>query len=220
MQIEKKEALRYMGYRGQEMDIGLQKLLDACIDEVKAVSRESFTYEIFDIERRKEGLYLKGSTLTLAGEDIKAHLLKAEKCAVMAVTLGLETDKRIALYSKTDLTKGLIFDACATTAVESLCDDVQEEIEAKAKDMGLEITTRFSPGYGDFSINIQKEIAGALKTYEKIGLGVNENSLMVPRKSVTAIIGMQKESCIAEGHKCINCEDKKCIYREDINKDE
>lgn len=217
MYIDKKEALRYMGYRGQEMDNALQNLLDICIDEVKTVSKESFTYEIFDIERSSEGLYIKGTTLLLRGKDIERHLSKAEKCAVMAVTLGLETDRSIAFYSRTDLTKGIIFDACAAAAVESLCDDVQYEIGTKTKAMGLEMTQRYSPGYGDFSIDVQKEITRVLKTYEKIGLGVNESSIMIPRKSVTAVIGMQKESCVTEGHKCINCKDKNCLYREDGN---
>lgn len=217
MYIDRKEALRYMGYRGQKMDPALHDLLDTCIEEVKAVSKESFTYGIFDMERVEEGLQLKGTTLLLHGKDIGRHLSKAEKCAVMAVTLGLETDRRIAFYSKTDLTKGLIFDACAAAAVESICDMVQEEIEAKAKAIGLQTTTRFSPGYGDFSIDIQKEIARVLKTYEKFGLGVNESSIMIPRKSVTAVIGMQKESCISREHKCINCEDKNCLYREDVD---
>ena len=220
MNIDKKEALRYMGYRGQEMDLVLQNLLDTCIEEVKAASKESFTYEIFDIERREDGLYLKGTTLTLRGEDIKQHLSKADKCAVMAVTLGLETDKLLAFYSRTDLTKGLIFDACAAAAVESLCDAVQEELEAKAKAIGLKITTRFSPGYGDFTIDVQRDIARVLKTYEKIGLGINESSIMIPRKSVTAVVGMQKESCSSKEHKCVNCEDKNCMYREDVDKNE
>lgn len=220
MHIDRNEALRYMGYRGQLMDGNMEKLLDACIDEVMDISKKSFTYEIFDIERTQEELCLKGTTLVLKGEDIAAHLAKAEKCAVMAVTLGLEIDKRIAFYSKTDLTKGLIFDACAAAAVESLCDMVQGEIEVEAENMGLEITARYSPGYGDLSIGIQKEIAKLLKTYERIGLSVNESSIMIPRKSVTAFIGMQREKCRKENHKCKNCRDKYCKFRKDADEDE
>ncbi len=220
MYIDRNEALRYMGYRGQPMDENMEKLLDACIDEVMDISKKSFTYEIFDIERTQEGLCLKGTTLVLKGEDIASHLAEAEKCAVMAVTLGLEIDKRIAFYSRTDLTKGLIFDACAAAAVESLCDTVQDEIEAKAGNMGLEITSRYSPGYGDLSIGIQREVAKVLKTYEKIGLSVNESSIMIPRKSVTAFIGMQREKCSKENHKCKNCGDKHCMFRKDVDEDE
>lgn len=220
MFIDRKEALRYMGYRGQRLDDEMEKLLDECINEVKDASKENFTYQIFDIERKEEGLYLKGTTLVLQGEDIRSHLSEAEKCAVMAVTLGLEVDKSIAFYSKTDLVKGLIYDACAAAAVESLCDAVQKKIETEAKSMGLEITSRYSPGYGDFSIEIQKELSKVLKTYERVGLSVNESSIMIPRKSVTAVIGMQREKCGKESHKCKNCKDRYCMFRKEWDNDE
>ncbi|MGE5629464.1 MAG: vitamin B12 dependent-methionine synthase activation domain-containing protein [Caulobacteraceae bacterium] len=220
MYIDREEALRYMGYKGQKLDANVERLLDACIDEITEISKGSFTYEIFDIERVEEGLWLKGTTLILRGRDIDAHLSKSEKCAVMAVTLGLEIDRRIAFYSKTDLTRSLIFDACATAAVESLCDEVQVEIEAKAKAMSLEITSRYSPGYGDLPIDHQREIARVLKVYERIGLSVNESSIMIPRKSVTAVIGMQKDKCSTKNHDCRSCKDKNCIYRKGGNKNE
>lgn len=220
MHIDKKEALRYMGYRGQKRDEKLDRLLDDCISEVKDVSKESFTYEIFDIEEKEEGLHLLGTTLVLQGKAVGRHLRKSEKCAVMAATLGIEIDKRISYYSRTDLTRGMVLDACATAAVEALCDTVQEEIRIKAGELGLEITGRFSPGYGDFPIDIQRHIVRVLRTYERIGLSVNECSIMIPRKSVTAVIGMLKESCGIDGGKCAGCEDKYCAFRKDRDDNE
>ena len=216
MYIDREEVLRYMGYRGQNIDHTTEKLLNDCIDEVARVSKESFLYEIFDIERTVKGLCLKGTTLTLGGEDIGKHLANSEKCALMAVTLGLEVDKRISFYSKTDIAKALVFDACATAAVESLCDAVQEKIETAAKSMGFETTTRFSPGYGDFSIGIQKELAKVLKTYEGIGLSVNESSIMIPRKSVTAFIGLRREKSDKSGHSCESCDSGNCSFRKGV----
>jgi len=216
MYIDREEVLRYMGYRGQNIDHTTEKLLNDCIDEVARVSKESFLYEIFDIERAAEGLCLKGTTLTLAGEDIGRHLAGSEKCALMAVTLGLEVDKRINFYSKTDIAKALVFDACATAAVESLCDAVQEKIETAAKSMGFETTTRFSPGYGDFSIGIQKELAKVLKAYEGIGLSVSESSIMIPRKSVTAFIGLRREKSDKSGHSCESCDSGNCSFRKGV----
>jgi len=219
MYIDKKEVLRYMGYSGQSIDSNLLQLLDACISEVMNISKKSSVYEVFDIDRTGEELRMKGTTLALRGEDINKHLLKAEKCAVMAVTLGLEVDRRIACYSKTDLTKGLIFDACATSAVESLCDMVEGEIGSYAKSIGFEITARYSPGYGDFPLDVQKDIIKVLKTYERMGLCVNHSSIMIPRKSVTAFIGMQHGECGEKNHKCISCSNKHCVFRKDGNND-
>jgi hypothetical protein len=215
MYIDRREALRYMGYRGQKLDSETERLLEECIDEVLSLSKNSYVYDIFDIERSEEGMYLKGTKLFLKGEAIKGHLSKACKCAVMAVTLGLEVERRIALYTRTELTKGLVFDACAAAAVESLCELVQNEIKNKAESMGFDITARFSPGYGDFPIELQKEIINVLKAYERIGLSVNESSVMIPRKSVTAVIGLQQESCESQSSSCGCCEDIYCKYRKD-----
>lgn len=215
MYIDRKEALRYMGYRGQKLDHETERLLDECIEEILSISKNSYVYDVFDIERQEEGMYLKGTKLFLEGEAIREHLSKARECAVMAVTLGLEVERRIALYTKTELTKGLVFDACAAAAVESLCDLVQDEIKSKAEVMGLEITGRFSPGYGDFPIEMQKEIISVLKAYERIGLSVNESSVMIPRKSVTAVIGLQQESCGSQTSGCDCCKDINCRYRKD-----
>ena len=46
MYIDRNEALRYMGYRGQSMDDNMEKLLDTCIDEVMNLSKKSFVYKI------------------------------------------------------------------------------------------------------------------------------------------------------------------------------
>lgn len=219
MYIDKKEALRYMGYRGQKPDSGMEKLLDVCIAELCDIIKKGFVYDIYDIERTEEGLCLKGTTLVLHGEAIEAHLSRSGKCALLAVTLGLEVDKRVAFYSRMDLTKGLVFDACATAAVEALCDEAQGEIAAAAAAMELQATSRYSPGYGDFDIGIQSQLVKVLKAYERIGISVNESSIMIPRKSVTAIIGLQKEKCTSEGLKCKSCNDRYCLYRKDGNED-
>ncbi len=235
MNIDKKEVLRYLGYRGQKINAALEGLINECIEEVKTLSNPAFIYEICEIEDGEEGLWLKSTTLTLRGRDIRSNLAGAKKCALMAVTLGLEIDRHITLYSRTDVTRGLIFDACATAAIESCCDILQEEIRAEAEAMGFGITPRYSPGYGDFPIETQKEIVRVLGTYKKIGLCVNESSIMIPRKSVTAIIGMQSTGagtkgsntagcaaakceatdCDTESCKCGSCEDRNCLYRRD-----
>ena len=48
---------------------------------------------------------------------------------------------------------------------------------------------RFSPGYGDLSLEVQKEIFSLLDCPRKIGVSLGDSLLMTPSKSVTAIIG-------------------------------
>ena len=46
----------------------------------------------------------------------------------MAATLGLEIEREIRKLTYVNLTKGVIVDACATTAIEEVCDIVQDNI--------------------------------------------------------------------------------------------
>jgi hypothetical protein len=217
MVIDKNEVLRYLGYRGQNIDVNIESLLEECINELHMIYKEKNIYNIFNIERHDSHIILKDTTLSLDGEDIRNHLIHSEKCALMAATIGLEVDKRIALYSRVNLTKGIILDACASTAIEWLCDSLEEEIRGKAKNMGYKITSRFSPGYGDFPIEIQKDVVEVLKAYERIGLTVNESHIMIPRKSVTAVIGFQKVKSMEKNHKCSRCNQSNCLYRKSGN---
>jgi len=49
---------------------------------------------------------------------------------------------------------------------------------------------RFSPGYGDLSLENQKLFFKALEL-EKMGMKLTESLMMFPEKSVTAIAGVE-----------------------------
>ena len=97
-------------------------------------------------------------------------------------------ERSSALFKEGNYTLGLLLDAAATTAVEQVADQVNEVIDQKAKKQGYATTWRFSPGYGDWPLEIQPQLGKIIKT-EQIGLQVTDNFLLFPRKSVTAIIG-------------------------------
>lgn len=188
--IDKEEVLRYLRYGSRNVDMTTGEIIDECIEEILQTARTNFIYNIYEINMDKEVIFFKNSKFKIEGKDISHHLYNSEKCAIMAVTLGNEVDNRIRYYSKVDLTKSLIFDACATTAIEALCDRVESIIKKIAINNGYKTTTRYSPGYGDLSIEIQPKILNLLDTQRRIGLTATDTCILLPRKSVTAFIGM------------------------------
>ncbi|MCB2340092.1 vitamin B12 dependent-methionine synthase activation domain-containing protein [Clostridium estertheticum] len=215
MEIDKNEVLRYLGYKNQKIDKSMTNLIDECTREIIDISEASSVYEIFDIERKNDFLFLLGSTLVLKDKDIKDLLINSDKCVVMAATLGTAVDSRLAYYSRFDITKGVIMDACASTAIEYVCDELQDEIMKNAFKEDLYITTRYSPGYGDFAIDNGAEILNVLDAYKKIGLSITENSIMLPRKSVTALIGLSKTKNLKKRTGCASCKNVGCEFRKD-----
>jgi 5-methyltetrahydrofolate--homocysteine methyltransferase len=134
----------------------------------------------------------------------------------MAATLGTKIEREIRMAQVSDMTKTIILDCCASTAIEQVCDKVQEDIEAEVKASGGFITSRYSPGYGDMPIEQQKDFVALLDTHRKIGLTATKNNILTPRKSVTAVIGISKTMIKNTKRDCETCNFKdKCMYRKE-----
>lgn len=205
LKIDINDVLGYLGHKGQIVDETTNILIEQCIEEIRDGFQGKYVYQIYNIKYGKD-IELLNTPVKLTGESISSHLKGCTQCVLMAVTLGSHIDKMIMNYMVEHITKGIIFDACATAFVEVLCDFVEDEVKKEInKDQSL--TTRFSPGYGDLPIAMQPEILNVLDVYRKIGLSVNENFILIPRKSVTAIIGIG--SNIEEQNKRVGC--AKCI---------
>lgn len=215
LNIDIQEVLRYLGYKKNCEDRDLILEIELAILELKEIITERSIYKICALEKTEEKIILE-QNLNLNGKDIYAHLKESEKAVLMAVTLGTEVDKKINYYSKIDLKKAVIFDACTSAIIEAYCDKVEEKIREIAQSEGYYITSRYSPGYGDFSLEVQPKIIDFLQAYKKIGLSATENFILLPRKSVTAIIGF---TYLKENNKCKNCAGcnlQNCLYKRDV----
>ena len=105
---------------------------------------------------------------------------------LMAVTSGISIDKLIAKYSLLNPVASFYMDAIASAAIESYADYINEEICKN-----LNTTKRFSPGYADFPLEFQKSLLEYINAKETLGIELTKDLLMIPRKSITAVIGVK-----------------------------
>lgn len=203
IKIDKNEALRYLGYKSKDLDENTKKLLDESAAELKEICELKYVFRIFNLKKENNNINFENH-IKIKSDDLKELFKHCHKSAVMAATLGFETEKRIRYYSMTDLSKALVFDSLAAACIEGLCDACEAEIKEIAAKEGCSITFRYSPGYGDVSISHQGEILSALKTQKLIGLTVSDSSILIPRKSVTAFIGFDKSKNVYK-KSCLNC---------------
>ena len=111
----------------------------------------------------------------------------------MAATVGEEIETAVTRhFSEGNYAYSVLLDAAATTAVEQIADAMEKAIHPKAAAQGYTMRWRFSPGYGDWPLDQQPELIRVTKC-ETIGISLSESKMLVPRKSVTAIIGLYKE---------------------------
>ena len=214
IQIKKNEVLRYLGYKNQELDSITNRLIEESIREISNLIKEKHTYKIFDIKKSKGKIWIKDTNFSLGGNNIKDHLKDSDSIILMAVTLGNEIDRLIRYNEKISMTKEIILDACASAAIEEICDGVNDQLEALVSKEGKTLTSRFSPGYGDLAIDLQGRILDLLEAKKTIGLTVTSHNILIPRKSVTAILGIIDEKDKKEEVNCGNCnKSKDCSFR-------
>lgn len=217
--VSKNEILRYLGHSNQCVGEGLYNLIDECVNQIADIARYRYTYKVFDIKvgthEDMSCIELAGSCVRFTGNDIYEHLRDCRKCAVMAATLGIEVDNAIRNAQRSEMLRALVLDACAAEFIEKLCDTVEDEIRAEAVQEGYNVNFRFSPGYGDFPIEMQREIAVLIDMVRKTGITVTENSIMIPNKSVTAIIGFTKDISLKQNKtKCDICSMRhNCMFK-------
>ena len=209
--ISKAEASRYMGVKG-EPDSAVADLLDRAEKLVRGSVRPKYVYLETDAEVRSDGVFLGALSEPLSGEDIKRHLNGCSRAVLFAATLSQEADKLIRQAAVTDMAYSLAIDCICSAAVEQVCDRAEQEIFAERPDVYR--TWRFSPGYGDLPITLQRSLLLALNAQRRIGLTVTDSCLLIPSKSVTAVIGFSDKPVERGRHGCAICTMREsCAYR-------
>ena len=214
--LDKLEVLRYLGHNGQEIDSDLNLRINECIKETKKEIDTKYIYEIYDIKNDLDlnTIEFKNTNLILKSKDVSELLKDCDKCVLMCATLGFNIEKNIRRYSYNNLTKGIIIDACATTSIEEVCDLVQDSILDKVAKEEKSLTMRYSPGYGDLDISANRDILNVLDAHRKIGVTVTNTGIMIPRKSVVALIGITNKKIAKVKRTCENCSNRfNCEYR-------
>ncbi len=201
--INKTEAMRYMGLGNTEPDKIIADILNNCEKELLSILKPLYTYAVFDIKEKAEGIEVLSTPLLLKGNSIKNHLKDCSKAVLLAATLGIEADKIIKRYQLSDLTSALATDSLASAAIEQVCNIVEEEIRDKVAPLNM--TWRFSPGYGDLPIEIQRDFLNVLNAQKRIGLTATNSLILLPSKSVTAIIGLSENKIEKTRQGCAVC---------------
>ena len=152
-------------------------------------------------EEKSETEFLSIAGMKIQSRSLCRNLRDCKSAYLMAATLGIGPDRLIARASVAKMSRAVILQAAAAAMIEAWCDEVNQKIIKEAEDQGLYCRPRFSPGYGDFSLEYQKDFAQILRIQKEIGVSLTQSLLMMPSKSVTAVIGLSpvKKECALHG---------------------
>lgn len=205
--VRREEILRYAGARQATPEI------DALLEETLLEARGCLCYHVC-WQKLPVRACNAGLDLTFAktqSDRLRSHLKDCSHIVLFGATIGIGLDRLIARYGKTAPAKALLLQAIGAERIEALCDAFSKKVREMYAAEGLCTTSRFSPGYGDLPLELQRNIFHALNC-GRIGLTLNDSLMMSPSKSVTAIIGIGS-CCHDTVTGCISCTKTDCIHR-------
>lgn len=209
-----KEAIRYLGYGSHAVDDQTFALIADSFQSLQPVVNKRSIYRIFVLEYADDH-EIRFGNLKVESKSLGKNLLGCDKIVLFGATLGVGVDQLITRTSLRDMAKAVTLQACAAALLEEYCDECQASIGKEMKKDGRYLRPRFSPGYGDFSIEHQKNLMQMLDCAKNIGLTMTDSFMMSPTKSVTAVIGASTLDVRCHTKGCEVCDKKDCLYRRD-----
>ena len=239
MEAEIREICRYLGYKKELPGEDILTEIKACREDLRRAVTPRCVYAFYDLENAPaqgepmrdgaaqdaslhdaqgsepdEGVIrIPGAGLELRSKALRRNLAGCKKVCLFAATLGPGPDLLIRRASVGHMSRAVILQAAAAQMIEEYCDAVCGQIARDPAAEGLYLRPRFSPGYGDLPLSIQSQIGEVLQMGKKAGIALTDGMLMVPTKSVTALIGLipQPQPCVSRG--CEECGMRdRCMY--------
>lgn len=217
MNIRKNEVFRYLGYHGHPHDAETEALAEEISEAVSRTVTPKSVYREFSLEISAEKIVIGGSSgIVTESKGLQKNLEGCNSVILFAATLGAEADAIVRRYSLTSSARAAIAQAVCAEATESYADEINEKIKAQAAENGRFLRPRFSPGYGDFPLSYQTDLFRLLDISKHIGVTLNDSLLMVPTKSITAVIGISDRETQCGTDKCLTCGKKDCEFRNEF----
>ena len=192
-----KELFRYAGFSWQTLennnctDSQMQELAQTAVNELREKINCRSVYEKFPLEVTADEI------IRFAGKEIKSHHLSlnlrgCHSVYLFAATLGPEVDKLIQRTSKINQAKAVMLQAGGAMFIEQYVELLQIFLRQEEEKNHNFIRPRYSPGYGDVTLEAQKIFFELLQCQKNLALTLNDSLIMSPEKSVTAFIGVSQ----------------------------
>ena len=169
-------------------DDGFSEEIKKTIKRIEAISERKCAYSVFDFSISENNRVDFGSCFT-ESVSLSKYLEPYDRCVFFAATLGMMVERFISSLAEISVTERFLADAVASAYIESVCDKLQFVIGERFG----HVKGRFSPGYGDFDISFQHKLLDLIDANKRLGISLIDSMLMIPRKSVSGIIGVKNE---------------------------
>ncbi len=173
------EIARYAGVLGEDKNTFL--LMREVIAEAEPLLSPCVAYTVLNCEKCAD--VCDFGSFSVNSSSLARSFAEANKVVLFCATIGFKIDRLLTKYNRLSPSKALMLSAFGTERTEALCDSFVSEY-SRIND--VKIGTRFSPGYGDLTLETQVDIFKILMPEKTLGVTLSQSLLMTPTKSVTA----------------------------------
>lgn len=214
----KKDILIWLNYDIHNYPAFLDDAIDSSLDFILKNAEPKGGFIILPEEKiifHKNRISIDNVVLE-SEKIISRYFMRAKSVAILLATIGEKPEKiSKQLISEGDTLAGYILDSAASLAVERTADFVEQNLNDIADSFGLKATNRYSPGYCGWNVSDQHKLFLFLPEHF-CGVKLNESALMIPIKSVSAIVGLGKD-VIKENYDCNLCDVDFCYKRDQVD---
>ena len=218
LSLKTAEVLRRQGLRKRskvrpEIRILIRELLAGVMNS--HLLEPAAAYEVYGVaDLTEQKLFMDSSP---ASHDSRPHSLLsgAREMAIAVCTIGPGLEKQVTEYTNHgEPLRAMLLDGIGSAAVDSLAEEVCKFIADEASSRGYEASSPVNPGMPGLPITAQRRLLGLVPAQE-IGVSLTSSGMMIPRKSVSMIIGIGPQMAKwTRAEVCARCHLKKtCPYR-------
>lgn len=217
LHIDTEEVLRYLQMPLEKVDEGTLQQLEDTKQMLKRLIAPSYVQRCYPLCIEGNRVQVEDTGIAFISHDLAAHLKDCHKAYFIAATLGLGVDRQLAYLKTRDVMGQVMLDAVASVAIEDYIEQLNDAVRRKEREEGCDTAMRYSPGYGDFPLEDQEKMMLLTNATKRAGIHLLPSLMMLPCKSVTAIIGVsntpQKQEYTES--KCSRCQLREhCRYRQ------
>lgn len=188
--INERAVRRHLGYKpSSKVSDRIEEMLQEALDRAVELSKPAGIYFIDKINAHTDDEVSLVCGLKIQSKQVSRLLRNCVEMLVFAGTVGPDAETEAAGMMKEDPAAALLLDTAAGEAAEGAVDYLHRLVQSDTHRRGLHLTPRFSPGYGDWSLEAQKDIFAYLDA-GGIGINLTPSCMMIPRKSVSGIVGL------------------------------
>jgi hypothetical protein len=212
--VDERLITKLLGYDDDNVPEPLIDSMRKVFAEISPLLKFKGVYKIIEPNLFKIGQeHFEISNLNFnAGKIISFNLKGSQTIAIILGTIGDRITQYLDdLMKSGDTLTGYIADQIASEIVEHWIDNIESELEKSIIESGMKITNRYSPGYCGWDVSDQHKLFSQLPD-NICGIKLTESALMIPIKSVSAVIGIGK-NVERKDYQCSICDIEFCYKR-------